>query len=189
MDGAREPRISAYRQGRPSRLCFPSPIFSCGDAALRRSAAGCRVFEIGFFSTVFSCVALPFVRQPHERWRDMFRMHRPGLVLLRAVAGRARWALQVFAFTHLPLAEVYSLFFLSPLLVTILSIPILGESVGWRRGLAIVVGFAGVLLVVRPGFRELHAGASGGPRHCASAASVYGAGAPRDSARPRSGSR
>ena len=42
--------------------------------------------------------------------------------------------------------------------MTILSIPFLGETVGWRRALAILIGFAGVLLVVRPGFRELTPG-------------------------------
>jgi S-adenosylmethionine uptake transporter len=130
-------------------------LFSCGDAAVKALGGHLSVFEIGFFSTLFSCTALPFAKQADERWRDIFRMERPGLVLLRGVAGLASILCSVFAFTHLPFAEVYSLIFLAPLLVTILSIPILGETVGWRRGIAIVAGFAGVLLVVRPGFREL----------------------------------
>ncbi len=130
-------------------------MFSCGDATIKALGGRLPVFEIGFFSTAFSCLSLPFVRLPHERWRDIFRMKRPRLVLLRGAAGVMSVFCSVFAFTRLPLAEVYSLIFLLPLLVTILSIPILGETVGWRRGLAIVVGFMGVLLVVRPGFREL----------------------------------
>ena len=85
-------------------------------------------------------------------------------MLLRTVAGVAAGLLSIYSFTHLPLAEVYALIFLAPLFVTILSIPFLGETVGWRRGLAIVIGFAGVLLVVRPGFRELL------PAHLAAAA-------------------
>jgi S-adenosylmethionine uptake transporter len=133
-------------------------IFACGDAGVKAIGDRMTVFEIGFFTTAFACVALPFVRQPHERWRDMFRMHRPGLVMLRTVAGVLAGIFTIIAFTTLPLAEVYSLIFLSPLFVTILSIPFLGETVGWRRALAILVGFAGVLLVVRPGFRELMLG-------------------------------
>ena len=62
-------------------------IFSCGDACIKAIGDRMTVFEISFFATVFACVALPFVRQPHERWRDMFRMHRPGLVMVRVVAG------------------------------------------------------------------------------------------------------
>ena len=61
------------------------------------------VFEISFFATVFACVALPFVRQPHERWRDMFRMHRPGLVMLRVIAGVFAGLFSIYAFTTLPL--------------------------------------------------------------------------------------
>ena len=107
-------------------------IFSCGDAAVKAIGDRMTVFEIGFFATLFACVALPFVRQPHERWRDMFRMHRPGLVMVRTVAGVLAGVFSTLAFTTLPLAEVYSLIFLSPLFVTILSIPFLGETIGWR---------------------------------------------------------
>jgi S-adenosylmethionine uptake transporter len=78
------------------------------------------------------------------------------LVLVRNVAAVTSSLLAVYSFTVLPLAEAYSLFFLMPAFVTILSIPVLGEKVGWRRWLAVIIGFAGVLLVVRPGFRELH---------------------------------
>jgi S-adenosylmethionine uptake transporter len=141
-------------------------IFSCGDASIKAIGDGMTVFEISFFATAFACVAIPFVRLPHERWRDMFRMHRPGLVMVRTVAGVLAGLFSTYAFTTLPLAEVYSLIFLSPLFVTILSIPFLGETVGWRRGLAILIGFLGVLLVVRPGFRELM------PGHLAAAGSA-----------------
>jgi S-adenosylmethionine uptake transporter len=133
-------------------------IFSCGDAAIKAIGDRMTVFEISFFATVFACIALPFVRQPHERWRDMFRMHRPGLVMVRVVAGLLAGLFSIYAFTTLPFAEVYALVFLAPLFVTILSIPFLGETVGWRRALAILIGFGGVLLVVRPGFRELEPG-------------------------------
>ena len=141
-------------------------IFSCGDASIKAIGNRMTVFEISFFCTAFACIALPFVRLPHERWRDMFRMHRPGLVMVRTVAGILAGLFSIVAFTTLPFAEVYSLIFLSPLFVTILSIPFLGETVGWRRVIAILVGFAGVLLVVRPGFRELM------PGHLAAAAAA-----------------
>jgi drug/metabolite transporter (DMT)-like permease len=130
-------------------------IFSFGDAGIKAVGGRLSVFEIGFFTTFFACMALPFAKRPGERWREIFRMHRPGLVMARTVSGVLAGLLGIYAFVHLPLAEVYSLFFLAPLFVTILSVPFLGEQVGWRRGLAILVGFAGVVLVVRPGFREI----------------------------------
>ena len=76
-----------------------------------------------------------------RRWR---------LHLLRGVLGVLMLSSFAFALRDLPLAEAYSLFFVAPLLVTVLAIPLLGERVGWRRWMAIVIGLAGVLVVLRP---------------------------------------
>ncbi|WP_419897898.1 DMT family transporter [Roseomonas sp. USHLN139] len=57
-----------------------------------------------------------------------------------------------YGYVHLPLATVTALGFTMPLFLTALSIPLLGEKVGWRRLSAVLVGFAGVLLLLRPGF-------------------------------------
>jgi hypothetical protein len=64
-------------------------IFSGGDASVKALGGRLSVFEIAFFTTAFAFVALPFVRHPSERWRDMFKMHRPGMVLTRTVATKA----------------------------------------------------------------------------------------------------
>jgi drug/metabolite transporter (DMT)-like permease len=57
----------------------------------------------------------------------------------------------VMAIGRVPLATASAIGFTSPLLVTALSVPLLGEQVGWRRWSAVLVGFAGALLVIRPG--------------------------------------
>jgi drug/metabolite transporter (DMT)-like permease len=62
------------------------------------------------------------------------------------------------AFRSLPFAEAFALLFLMPSLVTILSIFVLKENVRWRRGLAVCAAFIGVLIIVRPGFKELSPG-------------------------------
>lgn len=129
--------------------------FSCADSVVKGLGGKLPVFEIAFFATLFSLISLPFARPAGEQWRHILRMRRPGLVALRAASGTMAGILGVVAFTSLPLAEAYALIFLAPLFVTMLSIPFLGERVGWRRASAIVIGFAGILLVVRPGFREL----------------------------------
>jgi drug/metabolite transporter (DMT)-like permease len=56
----------------------------------------------------------------------------------------------VTAITHLDLAECYAILLTAPLLMTVLAVIIFQESVGWRRWLAIIVGFGGALLVIRP---------------------------------------
>lgn len=57
----------------------------------------------------------------------------------------------IYAISTMPLSEAYTLFFVAPLMITALSVPLLGEQVGWRRWAAVLVGFGGVLIVMRPG--------------------------------------
>ena len=133
-------------------------LFSCSDANVKALSGQLPVFEIGFFSTLFAGLVLLFLKPRDERWRDAFRVRRPGLVALRGLAGAASGILGIYAFTTLPFAEAYALIFLSPSIATILSIFILGEQVGWRRWLAVALGFAGVLAIVRPGFETLALG-------------------------------
>jgi drug/metabolite transporter (DMT)-like permease len=64
--------------------------------------------------------------------------------------------LNFFALRWLQLATTSSIMFTVPLLVAALSVPLLGERVGWRRWTAIAVGFVGVLIIVRPGGATLH---------------------------------
>ena len=56
---------------------------------------------------------------------------------------------------YLPIADAISIFFIEPMLVTLLSALLLGETVGWRRLSAIVIGFCGALIIIRPTFSEV----------------------------------
>lgn len=56
-----------------------------------------------------------------------------------------------YGLSQMPLVNALTIAFTAPLIVTALSVPVLGEHVGWRRWVAVCVGFAGVLLVLRPG--------------------------------------
>ena len=132
--------------------------YSGSDAVVKSLGGQFTVFEIGFFTTLFAGFFLFFTRPNGERWRDFWRTGRPWAVQARAWSGIASGVLSVYAFTTIPLAESYALIFLAPLCVTLLSTVILKEKVGPWRWLAVVAGFAGVMLVVRPGFRELHLG-------------------------------
>jgi len=72
------------------------------------------------------------------------------LQLLRAALLLLNTALNFASLYYLPLTVVVSILFLSPMVVTLLSIPILGERVGIRRFLAIFLGFVGVLIITKP---------------------------------------
>ena len=95
--------------------------------------------------------------KPGDRLIDIVRWNRPWLMGLRVFLIAATTPLSVIAFRNLPFAEAFALLFLMPSLVTILSIFILKEHVRWRRGLAVCAAFIGVLIIVRPGFKELSA--------------------------------
>ncbi|HUH90018.1 MAG TPA: DMT family transporter [Lysobacter sp.] len=72
------------------------------------------------------------------------------LHLLRGAIGIAMMASFAFALRSLPLTTAYSIFFVAPLLITALSVPILGEHVGPRRWTAIAIGLLGMLVLLRP---------------------------------------
>ena len=83
-----------------------------------------------------------------QLWRVRWPLH-----LLRGVLAVVMLGTFAFALRDLPLAEAYSLFFIAPLLITALAVPLLGERVGWRRWSAIAVGLAGTVIVLRPSAR------------------------------------
>jgi len=76
----------------------------------------------------------------------------PWLQAFRALLLVAEICVMVFGFTLLGLIESHAVFACYPLLIAALSGPVLGETVGWRRWLAIAVGFVGVIIILQPGF-------------------------------------
>lgn len=76
---------------------------------------------------------------------------RAGVQVLRGGLLLAATVLFFAAIAQMELATTLALFFVSPLVVTMLAAPVLGERVGWRRWLAVSLGFAGVLVILRPG--------------------------------------
>ncbi len=133
-------------------------VYSWSDAAIKALSGGLTVFQIGFYLTLVSAVCIALTTPKDEKLMHFWHMKRPWGVQARAISGAAASILSVIAFTTIPLAEVYAIIFLAPLFVTLLSVFVLKEHVGPWRWLAVIVGFAGVLLVVRPGFRELQFG-------------------------------
>lgn len=82
----------------------------------------------------------------------MFKVKRPGWQAVRSVMMALTTAFNFLALQYMRLDQTITIMFLAPLLVALAAGPLLGEWVGWRRFLAIVVGFAGILIVVRPGY-------------------------------------
>lgn len=87
---------------------------------------------------------------------QQIKTSRPGLQFTRSILLLSATVFFFTAIQYLPLADAVAINFVAPLIVTALSIPFLGEKVGIRRWIAIFVGFAGVLVIIRPGVGQMH---------------------------------
>ena len=132
-------------------------ILSMADALTKLLSARYSVFEIASIDAVFAlAVVLPVLIRQDGVASLMPR--RPGIVILRCALGAGSLMLAFLAFAAIPLADAYSLAFLTPLAVTALSAPVLGEHVGWRQWLAVAIGFAAVVAILRPDFGTIGLG-------------------------------
>lgn len=93
---------------------------------------------------------VPFLHRGPLPWRSL----RPKLQFARSALIATATVCAVTALKYIPLADAATIAMTSPLFVTLFAIPVLGERVGWRRLTALAVGFAGVLLVLRPGLSD-----------------------------------
>lgn len=87
---------------------------------------------------------------PKHGWR-VFKVNCPGLQLLRGLSLLSIGLLFLSALSLLPIGEATAVHFVSPLLVVLLAIPLLGERASFAQWLMVGLGFAGVLIIVRPG--------------------------------------
>lgn len=103
-----------------------------------------------------SHVVFSFVAFGPRSFVGSLKSARPGLQLLRGFMLMSITGFNFLALQHLQLDQVATIFFLAPFFVAVLAGPLLGEWIGWRRLVAILIGFSGVILVMRPGFGGIH---------------------------------
>ena len=124
-------------------------LFALMDAGLKQLTAHYPPLQV---AAVRGAASLPFVLAWALATVGVMPLLRVrwSLHLLRGVLGVTMMASFVYAITSLPLSTAYSIFFVAPLLITALSVPVLGEKVGPRRWTAIAIGLIGVLVLLRP---------------------------------------
>jgi len=132
-------------------------IFATHDVVVKFLGGLYSPVQIIFFSVLlgFPLVTLMLMG---DRSDGHLRPVHPWWTALRTVSAVITGVSAFYAFSVLPLAQTYAILFAAPLLITLLAIPVLGEKVGLRRGLAIVAGLIGVLIVLRPGAAPLSLG-------------------------------
>ncbi len=125
-------------------------IFALGDAASKMMVATLPPLEVQWIRAVV--VALLSV--PVVYWRKgkaAFLTAHPGTQLVRGTAVWISSLLYIIGLSYLPLADTTAINFIWPILITVFSVFMLGEKIGIRRALATLVGFIGMLIIIRPG--------------------------------------
>jgi drug/metabolite transporter (DMT)-like permease len=123
-------------------------MFSFGDALGKYLVSS---YAVGQLLWLRACAALLVLSPLIWRQREQFfRIERPWLQAIRILLSTLEVAAFFLAVVYLPLADVTTYYLACPIFVTALSALVLGENVGWRRWAAILIGFGGVLIALRP---------------------------------------
>jgi drug/metabolite transporter (DMT)-like permease len=137
-------------------MCVAWAMFACLDATAKylgnTELPAAQVIWMRFLAQFFAMVtALGLIAVP-----NLLRTRKLQVQIVRSFLLLGSTAFNFLALRYLRLDQTTTIGFLTPLMVALLAGPFLGEWIGWRRSVAIVVGFAGVLLAIRPGLAAVH---------------------------------
>jgi drug/metabolite transporter (DMT)-like permease len=128
-----------------------STAFSINDSAIKFLSDGYALHQIVLIRSLIGMVVVMGVVLSSAAGLGAFRTRRLGLHLVRGGCVVTSNLCFFLGLTAMPIADAVALFFVAPLLITALSVPILGEKVGPRRWAAVCVGLLGVIIMLRPG--------------------------------------
>lgn len=136
-------------------MCVVTPLLPVGDAISKVLTGALTPLEVTWARTVVMAIVLALVVL------GALRKGARGVLSRAAAASGALSAVLslslIAAFQKMQIATAISIFFVEPLLLTLLAVPLLGEKVGPRRYVAILVGMIGVLIILRPSFADMGA--------------------------------
>ena len=130
-------------------------VFTVADTLTKLAALTYPSGEVLFARAAVCMVCLGLVVAWSHQWTWLRHTTNP-YVILRAILDAAANICFVIALSHMRLADLLAVNLVSPLLLTMLLVVFFGERIGWRRWTAILVGFAGTLLIVRPSTSSLN---------------------------------
>lgn len=136
-------------------VCLAGIVFSCNDTAIKWLSGDYPLHEIVLFRSIFGIIFTISFLVPLQGGLRILKTNLIGYHLLR---GFLVFFANFFFFLSLPLmnyAEATAVFFIAPVIITVLSIFFLSEKIGPHRWVAVFLGFLGVLLILRPGTESL----------------------------------
>jgi drug/metabolite transporter (DMT)-like permease len=136
-------------------MCCAVATFSCVDTTGKYLNHYMMTVQVVWARYFFAFLVSLFISNPFKD-PALMRTRRPFLQVGRSALLLLSTLLNLIALRFLQLDETLAILFSTPFMVALLSVPLLGEQVGWRRWAAIGVGFFGVLVVTRPGLGHMH---------------------------------
>jgi drug/metabolite transporter (DMT)-like permease len=124
--------------------------FGLNDVWLRRIADDIGILETVWARSVLFLVIMAVVMRRAD-WKDALTTAKPHLQIARGLFPIIGAVLMIAAMGRIPVADAVATFFMAPLFACLLAMPLLGEQVGAERWLALALGIAGMLVIVRPG--------------------------------------
>jgi S-adenosylmethionine uptake transporter len=125
-------------------------LFAASDITIRFLGEGYNPFQIIFFAGLMSVPLIAGFAMVDPTPGPLRPVH-PRLMALRCLVVVVNGVAGTYAFANLPLAQTYAIFFTMPIFITLLSALVLGERIDLLRGVAVVVGLAGVIVALDPG--------------------------------------
>ena len=125
-------------------------LYALNDITIKFLGASYSPVQILFFSGMAG-FPLIVIQMMADKEGGSLRPVLPGWTAARMLIGIVNGLLVSYAFATLPLSQSYAIFFTMPLIICVLAVPFLGERIDLGRGLAVVAGLVGVLIVLRPG--------------------------------------
>jgi drug/metabolite transporter (DMT)-like permease len=130
-------------------------LFATLDALVKWLGDSYGSFQLMLFRSVVALVPLYFLIRA-SGGIHLLRSNRPLLQGARIITGFGSLLGFFYVFPRMPLVDAYAISFAAPLFIVALSVPMLGEPVGWRRWIAVVVGFIGVIVMLEPWSISIH---------------------------------
>ena len=131
-------------------------LFCTMDAMVKALGSTYDAFQLMLFRSAIAMAPVAIIIS-RSGGLNSVRPNRPWLQTLRIIVAFGSTLGFFYVFPRMPLVDAYAISFAAPLFMVALSVPMLGEPVGWRRWTAVIVGFLGVLIMLDPWGMEIHA--------------------------------
>ena len=134
-------------------MIFATANYAATYAVVRHLSTDFSIFQLVFFRSVLGVILMaPWL---FKVGAGILKTDHFGSYVYRSILNYGGMVLLIFALANLPLQDVTGLMFTSPLFTVLFVVLFLGERPGIRRWVALLIGFGGVMIIIRPGFQEL----------------------------------